>query len=357
MINTFKATMHIVIIAAVISTLTPPFCNGAQTMPERYLDGNRLKYYGYFYKNDVLKNKKELKEIREFANMLVFSLIQFDTVTPEMVNQIMEGNLEKFDSKIFDDMAKRIDILESMDYVTVGEMSFYPLIRFDKFEEFKKTLRFLKKRVPQMSKLDYIYFWDEPDLNYIPGPEIIEKYIVEFKKVFPKVKVTACYAIAKERFLKTVPSKSYDLLMIDPYFSNNESRKHSAADFEKFYRSRLALGLAWANKWDKPFLMVGDSFGSTIKEGKLFPAPDISLWYYIIALTQPKCIGLIWFQYGYLETAENITGVELNGKFTDVIKVHREIGKTIFDKPSPLGVPFKIGEPAIPEVVKKALGL
>jgi len=46
------------------------------------------------------KNEKELKEIRKFANTLVFSLIQFDTVTPEMVNQIMKGNLEKFDSKI-----------------------------------------------------------------------------------------------------------------------------------------------------------------------------------------------------------------------------------------------------------------
>jgi len=97
MINEFKATMHIVVMAGVISTLTPTFCNGEQTMPEKYLDGNRLKYYGYFYKNDVLKNKKELKKIRKFANTLVFSLIQFDEVTPKMVNQIMEGNLEKFD--------------------------------------------------------------------------------------------------------------------------------------------------------------------------------------------------------------------------------------------------------------------
>jgi len=355
MITKIKIIIPITAFAVILSFLPTTICNGDQTMSEKYLNGNRLKYYGYFYKNDVLKNKKELKEIRKFANTLVFSLIQFDTVTPEMVNQIMEGNLEKFDSKIFDDMAKRINMLESMDYVTIGEMSFYPLIRFDKFEAFKKALRFLKKRVPQMSDLDYIYFWDEPDLNYIPGPEIVEKYIVEFKKVFPKVKVTACYAIAKERFLKTVPSKSYDLLMIDPYFLNNESRKHSAKDFEKFYRARLALGLAWANKWDKPFLMVGDSFGSTTKEGKLFPTPDISLWYYIIALTQPKCVGLIWFQYGYLKTAENITGVELSGKFKDVMKAHREIGETIFGNPTPLGVPFKIGEPAIPDVVKKAL--
>ena len=346
-----RTILYILPIWSILHSLS---CNGVN-MSKDYLGANRLKYYGYFYKNDVLGNERELKEIRKFANTLIFSLIQFDTVTPKMVNQIMEGNLEKFDSKVFDDMAKRIDILESMDYVTIGEMSFYPLIRFDKFDAFKKTLRFLKKRVPQMSDLDYIYFWDEPDINYIPGPEIIEKYIVEFKKVFPKVKVTACYAVAKKRFLKTVPSKSYDLLMIDPYFLSNESREHSAKNFEKFYRSRLALGLAWVNKWDKPFLMVGDSFGSTTERGKLFSTPEISLWYYIIALTQPKCVGLIWFQYGYLETPEKITGVELNGKFKDVMKVHHKIGKTIFGKPSPIGVPFKIGELAIPEVVKKAL--
>jgi len=117
----------------------------------------------------------------------------------------------------------------------------------------------------------------------------------------------------------------------------------------------MALSLELVNKWDKPFIMVGDSFGSTTKDGKPFPTPEISLWYYIVALTQPKCVGLIWFQYGYLKTTENITGVELNGKFNGVLKVHREIGETIFGNPTPLGVPFKIGEPAIPDVVKKAL--
>jgi len=324
-------------------------------MSEKYLVANRLKYHGYFYKNDNLNNIKELKEIRKFANMLVFSLVRYETVTPETVRDIMDGNVEKLDPKIFDEMAKRIELLESMDYVTVAEAPFWPLIRFDKFENYKKTLRFLKKRVPQMAKLDYFYFWDEPDINYIPGPKVMEKYIAEFKKVFPKVKVTTCYAIAKERFLDVVPPRNYDLLMIDPYFLSNESREHSAKDFEKFYRSRLALGLAWANKWNKPFLMVGDAFGSITKEGKLFPTPEISLWYYMIALTQPKCVGLIWFQYGYLKTQEGITGVELNGKFKDVMKVHREIGETIFAKPSPIGVPFEISEPQTPEIVKKAL--
>jgi len=57
----------------------------------------------------------------------------------------------------------------------------------------------------------------------------------------------------------------------------------------------------------------------------------------------------------YLKTQEKITGVELNGKFNGVMKVHREIGGKIFGKPSPIGVPFEIGEPGTPEIVKKAL--
>lgn len=319
------------------------------------LEDRRLKYHGYFYKNNVLGNENELKEIRKFANTLVFSLVQFDELTPEMVHNIADANWDAFDPAVFDGMAKRIDLLESLDYVTIAEAPFWPLIRFDKFEEYRKTLQFLKKRVPQFAKLDYIYFWDEPDINATPGPEVMEKYIAEFKRVFPKVKVTTCYAIAQEKFLDTVPPDNFDLLMVDPYFLTNEAREHKAADFERFYRSRLALALEWANRWDKPYLMVGDSFGSLSGEGKLFPTPETSLWYYMIAMTQPKCSGLLWFQYGYLETAEKITGVTLEGEPKAVMQMHREVGSAIFGKPSPVGVPWEVREPPLPEMVRKAL--
>lgn len=326
---------------------------GAQSLT----DTARFKYHGYFYKNEELSDTAELKEIREFANMLVFSMVRMDRITTEMVGHIMDGHMEKLDSSIFEEMGRRIELLESMDFVTIAEAPFYPLIRFDKFENYKKTLKFLKERVPQIDMLDYLYFWDEPDLNHIPGPEIMEKYIAEFKKVFPTVKVTSCYAIINEASLDVVPPSNYDLLMIDPYLLVNGVREHAPADFEKWYRSRLALGLEWANKWDKPFLMVGDAFGSLSgKGGKLFPTRDVSLWYYIVAMTQPKCTGLLWFQYGFVQTAENITGVTIDGPPQDVMKLHREIGHAIFGPPSPLGLSMEISEnPPIPEIVKEAL--
>jgi len=67
------------------------------------------------------------------------------------------------------------------------------------------------------------------------------KYIAEFKNVFPAVKVTTCYAIINEASLDVVPPDNYDLLMVDPYVLMNEASEHAAADFERFYRSRLAL--------------------------------------------------------------------------------------------------------------------
>jgi len=120
--------------------------------------------------------------------MMVFSLAQYDAITTNMVTDIMNGDMDKLDPKIFDGMAERIDLLESMDYVTVAEAPFWPLIRFDKFENYKKTLNFLKKRVPQMSKLDYFYFWDEPDINYIPCPKVMENTLLNSKKFSLKLK-------------------------------------------------------------------------------------------------------------------------------------------------------------------------
>lgn len=87
----------------------------------------------------------------------------------------------------------------------------------------------------------------------------------------------------------------------------------------------------------------------------MFATADTSLWYYMIAMTQPKCEGLLWFQYGYLETAEKITGVTLEGEPKDVMKMRREVGETIFGTPSPVGVPWEVREPPLPEIVEKAL--
>ena len=40
----------------------------------------------------------------------------------------------------------------------------------------------------------------------------------------------------------------------------------------------------------------------------------------------------------------------------NLIKVHRDIGKRIFGKPSPIEIPFEIWEPGTPEIVREALG-
>jgi len=317
----------------------------------------KLKYHGYFYKNEILGNEKELKAIREYSNTIVFSTFDLKVVTPQLIKSLIDGNLDNFRDDFFADMGKRIDLLESMNYVTIGELPFYPAIRLDKFENFKKLLHLFKERVPQLVDLDYLYFWDEPDLNYIPSPEIMEKYIAEFKRVFPKVKVTTCYAIPSTDFYSAVPPKNIDLLMIDPYYFSDETGANSPENFEKYYQSRLLLSLNWIKQWDKPYLMVGDSFGSINKEGKRFPSYDVSMWYYILAMTQENCIGLLWFQYGYIQTAEQIAGVGFDSPQSKLLDLHKEIGKAIFSKPSKIGLPMKKEEPVLYDVIKQAMEL
>lgn len=307
---------------------------------EKYIQSSKLQYHGYFFKDEVLDKEEDLKELRKFTNMMVFSLAKIEPISPELIRTVANGDLDKLDPEIFDDMSKRISLLESMDYVTIGEFFLTPLILADRFEEFQKALQFLKKRVPEMDKLDYWYFWDEPDLNFIPSPEVMDKYIVEFKRVFPNTKVTTCYAIPDKAFLQTKIPEHIDLLMIDPYYFTDSTGEHSASNFEKYFRSRLALSLEWVSKWDKPWLMVGDSFGSITEEGKKMPSVDVSNWYYITALSQQNCKGLLWFQYGYIETIEKITGVTIDGAngTKELMDLHKEIGGLIFGEPSQLGL-------------------
>ncbi|MEN8248851.1 MAG: hypothetical protein ABFS32_07955 [Bacteroidota bacterium] len=322
-----------------------------------FLSDNKLQYHGYFYKNDVLENSEELKEIRKFANMLVFSTIKLDSITPQMVRNYIDGDLNAIGDKGLKDIGRRIDLLESMDYITVGEFPIGLIVQYGTFEGYKKFLRDLKERVPQFAKLDYLYFWDEPDINFIPGPDVLEKYIEEYKLVFPGTKITTCYAIPAEGFADAIPPKNVDLLMIDPYFFTDETGENTPANFEKYYRERLALILDWINKWDMPYLMVGDAFGSITDEGKRFPSYEVSMWYYILAMTQESCNGLLWFQYGYLETPEMITGVSINDEDSTLISLHKNIGDRIFGAPSVLGLPMEKKEPHVHEIIKQALEL
>jgi hypothetical protein len=324
------------------------------SMWNAYLDTERLAHHGYFFRSDVLDHEDELRRMRAFTDTMVFFLLAHDDLTTETVQGLLAGKIESYGPAEFDKARRRITLLESMDYVTMGEAPFWPFIKFDLFDEYVLALTFLAENVPEIGNLDYVYFWDEPDINPGPGVEALEKYIDAFKETFPTVKVTTCYAIAKEKFLDVVPPRNLDLLMIDPY-QLAEPRANTPTDFEAFYRTRLALCLSWVNQWDKPFLLVGDSFGSITGSGKQFPSTEASLWYYQIALLQPRCTGLLWFQYGEIDTAENITGVTLDGPPADLMALHREIGERILGESSRLGVPFDVGPPPLPEIVQKAM--
>jgi len=39
-------------------------------------ESGKLRYHGYFYKNEVMDNEEELKTIRKFTNTIIFSTLK-----------------------------------------------------------------------------------------------------------------------------------------------------------------------------------------------------------------------------------------------------------------------------------------
>lgn len=315
----------------------------------------QLVHHGYFYKQDLLSQPNDLEFLREFCDTLVYSLFDLEDLTSEVIRNLVAGEFCNLPEDLLLGARERIQMASEAGFVMIGELPLYGAIRFGTETAYRNGLKQLQECLPEIRLLDYVYFWDEPDINDPPDTDTLTRYIAAFKEAFPSVKVTCCYAIGQERFLDVVPPENVDLLMIDPYFPPS-GYEHTAADFETFFRRRLALALDWVNRWRKPYFLVGDSIASIDPGGRSLPAPEAARWYYQIALTQPSCQGLLWFQYGYLKTPEAIKGVKVGEDASEpLLEEHRRIGKLILGDPSPLGLPGTIAAPPLPDFVHEAL--
>jgi len=300
-----------------------------------YLSSNRLKYHGYLFVGDVLKKKDELKRIREYSNIIMF-LSTYEEESPYL--NITSDSPDRTEAKreFLRKEGKRIAFLDSLGFEIIWPDPLGSLIKAGDVETYKKELRFIKKNLPEMELVDIIYPCDEPNLNDVSA-ETLEKSIDVFKAEFPEVKTMFCYAIVHPKFLDSKAPENADILAIDPYMSTTHF-ENKAADFEAHYRENLACALDWVNRQDKPFIMVADSFSSTPGEGKKMPVAETSLWYYMLALTQPDCVGLAWFYYGVPIEDGRHAGFELGTASEALKKTHREIGETILGKESRLGL-------------------
>ncbi|RKX42170.1 MAG: hypothetical protein DRP64_10240, partial [Verrucomicrobia bacterium] len=142
-----------------------------------------------------------------------------------------------------------------------------------------------------------------------------------------------------------------------PYFLRDYTGGTSPRDFEHLYRSRFATTLSWANRWNKPFLIIGDVFWGQAEGGKKKPTPESIKWFYEIAMTQPNCVGLGWFLYGILDNHEGLRGIkEGDPASEDLLAVVKETGKLIIDEePSLMGIGWRAEPMPLPEELEKRL--
>jgi len=247
-----------------------------------YLKPDRLKYYGYAYLGDVLKEKKELKKMREYCNT-----IGMMTSESSLRNKYDKGATEKEKIEFLKKEGQRLKFLKSLDYEVCWFMPLASLVKENKLAEFKKELQLIKKNMPEMKTLDMVYIFDEPNFTDVSA-EQLDNFIDAFKKVFPNVKTLFFYAIVHPKFLEVKPPSKADILGIDPYMFKGRY-ENTPEEFEYFYRESLACALDWANRQDKPFILAGDCFYSRNPKGKKKTTPEAAQWYYQLALTQPKC--------------------------------------------------------------------
>jgi len=318
---------------------------------------DHLVYNGWAYLGDPLENRKDIEQLREFSNAIALfsSERTLSGRLPELPKKDGKQNFDIDDPAVrrivVDYLRKegeRIDYLNSLGYSVTWSLPLSQLIRTNRLGVFKDMLEVFHENFPQMDNLYAVYFYDEPDINSYPGTKVLEEFIEAFKAVFPETAVTMCYAIAKPEYLDVVPPGNVDILSIDPYMLMRPF-EHSAADIEEFYRQRLALGLQWVRQWHKPWILVGDAFAGRGGIGKKFPTAETLLWYYLVALTEPDCVGIYWLFTGPLPIErENLKGYHFVKESAELDKVYRQIGESIIGEKSPIGLSFDI-VPITPE--------
>ena len=308
-----------------------------------YTRPKRLEYNGYVVLDDVLEHQDEVRSMREFANMIAFVTTErslrckYPEAEEDERERVMEAYLKA--------EGERIRFLDSLGFAIGWPLPLSNLVEGMNLDEFRRQLRVIEKHLPELHLVDLVYILDEPNFRDVPV-ETLEAFIDAFKEVFPGVKTWFCYAIVHPQFLDAVPPRNADWLGIDPYmFAGNYA--NTAADFEAFYRESLACALEWVNRWEKPFLLAGDCFYSRDPNGKRPSRPETALWYYQLAMTQPKCVGLIWFYYGNTPIeSENLKGFNLSEASEELAEAHRSIGEAILREPSPLGLQRETFGPA-----------
>ena len=121
------------------------------------------------------------------------------------------------------------------------------------------------------------------------------------------------------------PPNNVDWIAIDPYFNPTEG---DCEQWDRFNREVTPL-MDWAKSFDKPIVLIGQSFYYRNFVDYVMPSPCQQQWYYDRALSEPQVNTLLWFVYtswNNFPNGENIGGAE---NHPEIIEFHKKIGKEI----------------------------
>ncbi|RKX47532.1 MAG: hypothetical protein DRP64_00715, partial [Verrucomicrobia bacterium] len=245
------------LLLAVLSTLANPSTtkDSSESWNKNYTRDQRLDYYGYVFLGDAMEaqSQADLKRLRKYSN-----LVGYVSEETSMRGKYPFSDLKNADAQIKAYLKKEgeaIRYLDSLGFTITWPVPLAQLIDNMDQEGFRRELRRIKKYMPEMELVDWVYILDEPNFRKVPT-ETIEEFIDIFKSEFPNPKVMFFYAIVHPQFLDTVPPRNADILGIDPYMFTS-GYEHNAKDFEYYYRESLACALRWINRWDKPYILAG----------------------------------------------------------------------------------------------------
>ena len=298
---------------------------------------SHFDYYGWFYFSYTAE-EKDLAEIASYTNTaFAHSPEQAKILKPYGFKHIFYHPSER---AIIDTFWQR----EGREAPHAGPHGRYfyekeiPDFREKFFAAYRQYLQQLKEDLiaaEVYNDIDVFYIADEPALhrNVYLDQAFLERYVDEFKKIFPGKKCTMAFAENWDpennpypgtgRHFK--PPKNMDLLIMEAYFYPPHSPKNTVTSDRDsiktwIYERMPSSKLNWAKQFDKPIIVVGDAR----LQGNV-PLKDCWITEtYNILKEDPAVKGIVWFLYDkdYKEESEDgqITGAANDPRLVALIK-------------------------------------
>ncbi len=258
-------------------------------------DTNHLKYYGYYHAQDS-RYGLFMEDIYNYTNVIHLSL-EDSGFKPEYIDNAAELGLK-----------------------TILELHFY-IDRGSWDRRLSRLKGYIEEGKINSDNILVLYLIDEPSLNGW-NSSLLNEAVEKVAEYFPD-KLTMVNFVSNE----INPPQSLDWIAIDPYFYPYYT---DGCEQREKYDGRIARLLPWAKSFNKPILILGQSFERTSSSGNYapMPSPCQQNWYYETAKSEQSIIGLLWFMYGNASSSsESIIGTNA---FPEVINLHKQIGGEIF---------------------------